>query len=337
LSEIPAKFGRVQSKFVQDSNTIIRIKRAYVLKDENTARTDFFLIINTGVAGAHRMYFLTASQVVLEGNLKLGTDYYRLKIGTNIEKYLITDPSRILQLTEDSINNTNFYENRENIFPELALIELNDSEIDPDFKIDLKYNLGLTYSIPEFFIEKKKEALEMMKLSIEAYEILKSFIVSTNPMDASLIAEEISRDYSSIFGSRAINLFDSNLYYRSRHHINVVDTLRNDNALNTFITSRKLVQRGIRKFLDIKQHLVTTTVAYEIVLTFNMEDFSIISQKHALAERNGNKPEGYTTDGICTITFTDSHIASRLKEGFGLDAGYVAMGIMEKIFEVKYY
>lgn len=337
LSGTVAKFGRVQSKFVQDANTVIKIKRTYLLKDDDTTRTDFFLIVNTGSAGAQKMYFLTADQIVDEYKTNSKRGEYHLRIDTNSDLYLIKDPLHTLQLIEKSINDTNFYENRANLFPELAIVQANLDDIEPDYKIDIKHNLGLTSSIPEFFVEKKKEALELMNVIIEAYQALRSFIFSTDPMAAAVIAEEIARNYSGIFGSSAQNLFDSNLYHIPRHHLDVVSTLRDDNALESYIESCKAIESAMTGFLDANSIDISNANTYRVIVNFNMSDFSIIDQHHSFVRIESSKNTEYSSDGICKLIYTDMYIASRLTSVFPYDSGNVAMKIMEKIYEVKYF
>ena len=176
-----------------------------------------------------------------------------------------------------------------------------------------------------------------MNVIIKAYQVLRSFIFSTDPMIAAIISEEIAKNYSGIFGSSARNLFDPNLYHVPRHHLDVVRMLRGDNVLESYIDSCKAIESDMREFLKSNSTDKSNANTYWIIVRFNMSDFSIIDQHHYFKLIESNKNTEYSSDGICKSIYTDMHTMSRLTSGFPCNSSKVAMKIMEKIYEVKYH
>lgn len=338
LDTEPPRFGKIQAKFSQDENTYHYINKRYILDSENKPRKELFVIINTGNEKGHRMFLLSADDIL--SDFYLDKDNYKFIIPSKkvfSSAYEVLDNKKSLDRIENSIKCAEFYKNRNFLFTNLSSVERSFDNILPEYKIDIENRFD---DIPRFFKEQKQRAFNTILELEKAHESLKEFVESPDPIDASSVAEEID----SIFGQEISlpDIFNADFYYTSKYHKGIIDDMRSDSILENYISMRKSIVEEIESFfISYPSNDVSKSDVHKIHIVYNPVKLTFESIINSIKRIS----EGEIYSGFNKFIRADQGtIIYSWKVGIIYDNyGCLKMNdcclidIMEKIYELKYY
>lgn len=356
--------GIVQVKFFENNNTPMYISKEYVVSEDGKHRNDFFLLAFTGDEDSSEIYYLD-SQVISEFDEKSNSNkpkYYLT--GAKLIKggYKVTSNRLTLNRMEDSLSHTNFLKNRSFIMSKFPSETIDTTVVMPVFKEPIDNWWG---NIPKEFEKVKKSAISLMNEISELYERIRDVAVETLPMEAMLKAELINRDFGqSYYGSWGIeianNLFDKNLYYVSKEHLEKVALLKKDGILDSFISIKDYLKDKIFQYLSKSLPIDSNTI-HKVVIEFNMATLQIVGIDQSFIEASEyfgvsidlneyghievpeyegvkiitkNKFEYFWLAGRCYVKDNKSNELKCFYSDLDLP---ILWQCMDKIFEMKYY
>ncbi len=338
LDDQPTRFGVVQAKFSQDDRTNHNIKKEYILDKENKPRREFFLIIHSGDEEGHKMFLLTSEDITENFSLNKNNEFAIVSSRVfSSSKYQITNRKLALDRIENSIQCAEFYKNRLYVFHKSASLVPDFDAILPEYKENIEHWFG---TVPEEFKEQKQKALEVVLQIEEVHKFYVDFLESVDPLEACCIAEKIEHDFGD-----SINLpdvFSKDFYYGAKNHKEMVDNMRNDGALDNYISARKTITNEINLFMQSQQNAtIENDTFHEITVKYDPANLRFIHLSNSLSqipENNGHK------DFSKFIVAKEGHIVLSWKIGLQfIHDGYVSMNsccvneIMERIYALKYY
>ena len=337
ISQKLTKFGRIQSKFCQDGNTPIRLRKSYVVDSQGKARLDFFLIVCTGIEDNQSMYLLTAKDILenFDESEKLYESkefrFYAKKIFN--DEYLINHKQLSLDRLENSINCADYYKNRSFIFSELNTANPVFNNILPEFNEEIEYSSG---RIPEMFRERKVEAYNSIIEIEKVYGLLKEFVETIDPVEATIIAEKLNNEYSH----RTLEipeLFSPDFYYLLVNHRKLVLSLKKDGALDNYILAKTRIQRNLNEFLLNQNFVNNEKLTHTITVLYNPNNLEINKiDNHLEIKEQSDFCEFFTlTEGTISLCYKIGLQAKAI--GHFRVNEYILIQICEKMHELKYF
>ena len=338
LDDQPTRFGVVQSKFSQNDRTNHNVKKEYILDKENKPRNEFFLIIHSGDEEVHKMFLLTSEDIVENFSLNENNEF---PIITNrvfsSSKYQIFNRKLALDRIENSIQCAEFYKNRLYVFSKLSSSIPDFDAILPEYKENIEHWFG---TVPEVFKEQKQKALEVVLQIEEVHKLYVEFLESVDPLEACCIAEKIEHEFGDYINLP--DVFSKDFYYGARNHKKMVENMRNDGALDNYISARKTITNEINLFMQSQQkYTIDNDTFHEITVKYDPANLSFILLTNSLSqipENNGHK------DFYKFLVAKDGYIVLSWNIGLQfIHDGYVSMNgccvneIMERIYALKYY
>lgn len=333
LDQDVPRFGVVQAKFSQDEKTLHRIKKEYILDKDGNPHIEFFVLIHTGDEEEQKMFLLTAKDISKDFPINADNKYeVRSRTVFVSPKYRITSRRESLNRMEISIQCAEFYKNRSFIFSGLASSNPDFDAILPEFK----ENIGDDWSadIPALFKERKKEAFAAMLQIEEIHSLLKGFAESIDPIEACSIAQTLDREGRSI---RLPEIFSMDFYYDSKNFKEMVHNLRDDGALDNYVSARKCITNAINGFFqDYPTDQISSNTVHEIVVEYNPVDLEFMR----ITNRISNIPESKLYEQLSIILEArEGRIVLSWKIGRHghIDRmDYVIHEIMQKMYALKY-
>lgn len=322
LSEMPSKYGRVQAKFVQDGKTSIKVRREYVVDSDASARDDFFLFVHTGDENSQQV-FLLKSKDILECSYQKNDSFYSMRL-TELTRNLVVDRKLSLDRIENSIKYVSFLKNRSYIFSSLNTVKGEVHSMLPEFKENIEYWFG---TLSELFIEKKEKAFEHIFRIEELHSELREFIESVDPIEASLIAQSITFKY----GHEYDDIYDENLYFGGKRHLDEVNMLRQDDALDNYINGREKIEKSIADHYKDSLNLISKGSVHTITVGYNPTNLLITSIEnfHSYDDSAPSKAFVVDKEGMITMSYKISVFNGKVSDG--------SMWLMEEILKLKYY
>lgn len=267
------RFGRIQAKYVQDGNTPVRIKKNYFLDNNGDPRLDFFLIVNTGAADDQKLFLLNSSDIQRLFRLQKAGDYrgcYAKHLIT--EEFLVSNRQLALSRIENSIKSADFYRNRTYIFTSLDSVTPNFEGILPEYSEDIEYSEG---RIPELFKEQKMMAFESILEIENIHGLLKRFVEAIDPIEGVYVAEELERNLHN--GSLKIpEIFNRDFYYLLKNHLEIVNDLKKDGALDNFICAPREILSLAQKFIASQNIEFDERINHIIRVRYNVHNLKIL-------------------------------------------------------------
>ena len=338
LDDEPPRFGVVQAKFSQDSRTTHNIKKEYILDQINKPRIEYFLIIHSGDEECHQMFLLTAKDIVNDFPINNNNEYV---IASNkvilSNKYKIVNRKFSLNRIEQSINCAEFSKNRLYVFHKISSVIPDFEAMLPEYKEDIEHSFGF---VSDVFKGQKQKAFDAI-LQIEiAYSLYVDFLESIDPIEAFYILEKIKNE----FGASILlpELFDRDFYSVINSHKDMVDNLRNDGALDNYISAKKLILDSINIFfLGLPIDNIFHNSMHIITIDYDSNSLRLIDVVNSLSKLPENEVR---VDFYRFIEDREGHIVFSWRLGLQFDHyNYLKMNnvclnvIMEKIYALKYY
>ncbi len=338
LDDQPTRFGVVQAKFSQDANTNHKIKREYILDKENKPIIEYFLVIHSGNEEEHKMFLLTSKDIAENFKIDKNNEF---KIATSkvfsLSKYQVTSRKYALDRIENSIQCAEFYKNRFYVFHRLPSLEPDFDAILPEYKENIEHWFG---TVPEVLKEQKQKAFKVVLKVEKAHQLYTDFLESIDPLEACCIAEKIEHEFGG-----SINLpevFSKDFYCGAKNHKEMVDNLRDDSALDNYISAKKSIINEIDVFLQGLQNTnIGKDAIHEIALKYNPINLEYIYLSNRLLQIQEEK--GHESFSKFLVA-QEGHIVLSWKIGLQFfHNDYISMNefcineIMEKIYALKYY
>ncbi|MFW5793802.1 MAG: hypothetical protein ACOCWC_05915 [Bacteroidota bacterium] len=337
ISQKLTKFGRIQSKYCQDGNTQIRLKKDYVVDSQGKERLDFFLIVCTGIEDTQSMYLLTANDIltIFGDSEKLKESnvfcFYSKRIFN--DRYLIKNKQFALNRIEKSIDCSDYFKNRSFIFTELNTANPKFNNILPEFTEDIEYSSG---RIPEMFREKKVVAYNSILEIENVYSLLKEFVETIDPIEATIIAEKLLNKYPQRI-LKLPEIFSQDFYYILVCHKELIMSLKKEGALDNYIMAKTRIQKSLNEFLRKQNFVNNENLTHKITILYDSDNFEINNISNHLEVR-GQK------EFLEFLTLTEGNVSLSYKIGLQAKVlghyrvnDYVLMQICKKMYELKCY
>ncbi|MFX3632887.1 MAG: hypothetical protein ACE3L7_05525 [Candidatus Pristimantibacillus sp.] len=278
LDVTPPRFGVIQVKFYQNTNTSHYLHEEYICDTDGQPRNEFFLVVHTGV-GDHSECFLLSSKDILSGfsivdsSKTQGNKYYLPGRHVLNNKYKITSFSRALDRIERALLLSNFQRNRS--FMSWILQSFSEISIE---HIENEYTLPLENwyaDIPQGIFELKKN-IEMITYDLnELNTSFNTVLNETDPLKILGILERVYSNFAQTFPLGDI-YYDSELHNAVLYHKNIFDSLRTDGLLENFLDLQSALGDFICRdlALNIKPD---SNFSYVINVSYNKSDLSNFS------------------------------------------------------------
>ncbi len=205
----------------------------------------------------------------------------------------------------------------------------------PDFKIDIEYSDG---NIPDLFREKKELAYCAVKQIEDTHKILREFLISTDPIEATLIAERFDRDFAKTLTMPEI--FDSNLYYKSKRFLEQVEFLKNDELLKPFLKLKRDIKNNVNEFLVSNLSSVGLNSVHMIEIRYNASTFETLIVENCILNFDSSVIKNYCE----FINCNEGNINLQINVGLNLRNQdpillneCCLLSIIEKIYGLKYF
>lgn len=338
LDQCAPRFGVVQAKFSQDEKTVHRINKEHILGKDGNPHIEFFLIVHTGDEEDQKMFLLTAKDISEDFHVNADKKYeVSSRIVFASSNYRITSKKTSLDRIENSIQCAEFYKNRSFIFSGLTSAIPDFDAMLPEFKEEIGDDWSA--DIPALFKERKKEAFGAMLQIEKIHALLKGFAESIDPLEACCIAQELAREGRSL---SLPEIFHIDFYYDSKNFKEMVHNLRNDGALDNYVSTRKSITDAANGCLqDYPTDQISNNTILEIVIDYDPVDFRLIRVTNDISDF----PEDNLYDEFSKILEAqEGRIILSWKMGLYFSrAGHIGMDhhfvheIMEKMYALKYY
>ncbi|RXZ81926.1 hypothetical protein EBB07_13050 [Paenibacillaceae bacterium] len=275
LDATPPRFGVIQVKYYQNTNTSQYLQQEYICDIDGQPRKEFFLVVHTGV-GDHSECFLLSSKDILSDFLIVDSSktqvnkYYLPGSQVLSNKYKITSFSRALDRIERSLLFSNFQENRS--FMSWILPSFSEISID---HIENEYTLPLENwyaDIPQGIFDLKKNIEMIMYDLSELTSTFNTVLNETDPLKILGILEGIYSYFAQSF-PLGDNYYDSELHDVVLYHKKIFDSLRTEGLLENFFD----LQNALGNFIcsDLVLHTkLDSSFAYVINVSYNKNDLA---------------------------------------------------------------
>jgi len=339
LDDEPTRFGVVQAKYSQNEQTTHKIKKEYVIDGDGKPRTEFFLLIHSGNEEKPLMYLLNSKDISNDFTIN-GKEEYVISSRRvfSSPKYKVTNKTNCLDRIETSIQCAEFYKNRLYAFQNVSSTDPDFDAIEPEYKEDIEHWFGY---IPETFKKQKQKVFDVMITLEEIHNYFKRFLESIDPVEACIIAEE----WEHYFGAsiKLPELYDpdiSDFYHFSKEHKEMVKNMRNDGALDNFLSTKKSIIKEIETyFQNIPKDQINDDILHEITVEYDQTDLKFRCVKNTLISSQSNKIPFSSfikaKEGLIILVWK---AGLQLKHNDILKMNEVVLNnIMEKIYSLKYY
>lgn len=284
------------------------------------------------------MFLLTSEDITENFSLNDNNEFsIRSNRVFSSSKYQISNRKLTLDRIENSIQCSEFYKNRLYIFHNLASSVPDFDAILPEYKENIEHWFG---TVPEVFKEQKQKALEVVLQIEEVHKLYVEFLESVDPLEGCCIAEKIDHEFGSSI--KLPDVFSKDFYYGAKNHKKMVENMRNDGALDNYISARKSITNEINLFIHSQQNsTIDNDTFHEITVKYDPANLIFILLTNSLSqipENNARK------DFYKFLVATEGHIVLSWNIGLQfIHDGYVSMNeccvnkIMERIYALKYY
>jgi hypothetical protein len=233
------------------------------------------------------MCLLSAKDIV--ANFKINNNgSYRLLTDKIISKFLIVDRSRSLDYIENSIQCAEFYKNRIYVFNELNSVEPDFDAIHPDYKMDIDYIDG---NIPDIFKEQKLKAYDFILEIEKIHSQLLKFVQEIDPVESSYIAELFNHYNRDVI--RIPQIFDKDFYYKAQKYLELINHLKDDGVLETYLSLKKNIRNEIDNFLSSNIFNVNLTSQQIISIKYDLVDLSGMNVQNEIIPTKGYYDKKY--------------------------------------------
>jgi hypothetical protein len=338
LDDQPTRFGVVQAKFSQDIRTNHAINKEYILDKENNPRREFFLIIHSGDEEDRRMFLLTSEDIIKNFPLSKNNVFSILSSKIfSTSKYQITNRKLALDRIENSIQCADFYKNRLYVFKTISSEAPDFEAILPDYKENIEHWFGYVH---EVFSEKKEKAFYFLLQIEKLHNLYINFIESIDPLEACIVAEKIYYEFGDSIS--LVEIFNKDFYYGAKNHKEMIETMRNDSALDNYISAKKLIIDEINIFLQtLSKDNIDSDTIHKITINYNPDNLKFISLSNQLSHVATNATYNEFSK---FLSAKEGYIVFEWKLGRQcVNSSRINMNeccvneIMEKIYALKYY
>lgn len=280
--------GVVQVKFFGHASTTHHVHHTYVVGDDKKPRLEFFLICISGDEDCPIVHLVTGVEIFdsfdlvdVDGVLKYRISYRYLKSRKDL---MVVNKRLALNRMESILQQVDFDRNRQFVSWALpSVVEVSDA-ISPVFLEPIDNWWG---DIPSGFRELKEKACTALELVEDVHGKLVKIMVESDP----LAVEEVIKDLEFECGGRGRNwaiplpkdLFSEDFFQACRIHRSMVDSLRRDGLLDSFIGLRAMVKRIFVEFLEGKLPLGPNVVCVADV-KYSLVDFEVRSHRVRLLD-----------------------------------------------------
>ena len=238
---------------------------------------------------------------------------------------------------ENSIQCAEFNKNRLYVFHKLSSSAPDFDAISPEYKENIEHWFG---SVREVFSEQKQKVFDGIMQLEKVHGLYIDFLESVDPLEACCIAEEIEHEFGA-----SINLpevFSKDFYYGAKNHKEMIDNMRNDGALDNYISAKKSIINEINVFMQSLQNAtIEIDTIHEIAIEYDPSNLKFIHLSNSLSQIPENKI--YRSFFQFLVT-KEGHIVLSWKLGLQfIHDGHISMNdccvneIMERIYALKYY
>ena len=338
LDDKPTRFGVVQAKFSQNERTTHKIKKEYVLDNDQKPRIEFFLIIHTGDEEEPRMFLLTSKDISESFSINKDNNFViPSKKVFSSSKYQINNKKRSLDRIESSIQCAEFYKNRLYVFHKTTSVNPDFDAILPEYKEEIEHWFG---TVPDVFKEQKQKVFNVMIEIEEVHSFCVNFLESIDPLEACYVAEKLKCQFGTSISLPEV--FDPDFYYGAKNHKEMVENMRNDGALDNYISAKKSITNEINLFFqDLSSDIIDSRTIHEISVEYDPDNFRFIRLLNSLFQIPKN--EVYS-EFSKFLEAKEGRIVLSWKVGLQFKhEGYVTMNevcvndMMERIYALKYY
>ena len=179
----------------------------------------------------------------------------------------------------------------------------------------------------------------MMQLE-KVHALYIDFLESVDPLEACCVAEKIEHEFGA-----SINLpevFSKDFYFGAKNHKEMVDNMRNDGALDNYISAKKSITNEINLFMQSLQNAnIGNDTIHEITVNYDPANLRFIHLSNSLSQIPENK--SYRSF-YKFLAAKEGHLVFSWKLGLQfIHDGYISMNdccvneIMERIYALKYY
>lgn len=306
LDDRAPRMGVVQAKFYQSENTTHYIPKSYVLDANEKSRDEFFLIAHTGDEEMPRSFFLTATILSKDFQLKErnGTMFFALPGKTILgnSKYYVSNKKHILNRMERQLEFADLSKNR-TFLTNIQRSSVNHSDILTEYREPIPNWWG---DIPEEFKKLKETTHETMTNLERVHGLLKEIVDEVDPIRALSLLEYFShfecnagRDWSI----KLPDLFDPEFVYVCQEHQRKLKNLQERGLLDIFLDLPKTLKLRIGPFLAGNAP-VSANLVHEISITYSTKDLAVFQLAQQLIPVTDyfNVPEIINSFGHVEIT-----------------------------------
>ncbi|WP_455920195.1 hypothetical protein [Priestia megaterium] len=272
LDKIPPRFGVVQVKFMQDSNTSHYIHREYILDESEEPRREFFLMLHTGNEERKRKFLISAPEI--KDNFKIcekGDNIGKFYIpGNTIDnaKYEVTNNKNSLDKIEQAIKLADFASNRKFLIKTLPSFSVEEENIDYPYTLPLKN--GWIDDIPREFSKLKKSLRSTMWDIEEFTNKIEIIFEKTSPLEVVKELKELLKEYGE--NSFNYSLWDvdiEDLEEATQRHQRKYTLLNDQGSLTNYLKIQKELNDEIIGFLEPRIESFSKNQGFSITSTYN--------------------------------------------------------------------
>ncbi|MDD2054383.1 hypothetical protein NPS46_17705 [Pseudomonas putida] len=280
--------GVVQVKFFAHSSTTHYVSQAYVVGEDNKPRLEFFLLCMSGDEDSPAVHLVTGVEIFesfdlvdVNGALKYRVSYRYLKSRKDL---LVANKRLALNRMESILQQVDFDRNRQFVSWALPPVVEVSNAIVPVFLEPIDNWWG---DIPSGFRELKGKACSALDVIEEVHGKLVQIMVEGDPLIAEKIVRDIEFECGGYGRGWAIPLPDDlcsdDFFQACRIHRVMVDALRRDGLLDSFVGFRARLKRIFVEFLEGKIPLGPNVVCV-IDIKYSLVNFGVNSCKVRLED-----------------------------------------------------
>jgi hypothetical protein len=282
------RLGVVQVKFFGTTATSHFVHKEYVLDDKGNPRREFFLLCHSGDESEPRSHIVLASELCENFPATSRADHDGFAISYHhlaaSDRFRITNQSLSLDRIERQLELAEFTENRQFLSWALPSAGAEVAAIDADYREPLSNWWG---DIPEGFKQLKDVAQRAMVEVEEIFDLLDGVRRSTDPLVAAVKVREIAYNCRGGHGRWSIPLpdgLDSEDFFNTcqRHNV-MVNRLRDDGLLDSFIQLREVLRDHVFSFLAARLPLKRTTL-HRFTVQYDAETLIVLKMDSQLQE-----------------------------------------------------
>jgi hypothetical protein len=281
------RLGVVQVKFFGTATTTHYVHKEYVVDENGEPREEFFLLAHTGREDQPRSYIIWGRE--LHENFSTisrnGNDFYAISYSQlrSTGRFEITDPKMTLDRIEHQLELAEFTKNRRFISWALPSASYEINSIEPIYREPIDNWWG---DIPEGFLKIKDAARDAMFNVEEIYNLLFQVTEQTDPLAVEEIIDRIAFNYRSGLNSWSISLpdlHDDEFFRVCQVHKKMVEHLRVDGVLDSFLKVRQAIRESVFKFLE-PQLPINPNVLHCFSIFYDPETFVIKNIESSLKD-----------------------------------------------------